>query len=239
MGFTAWSGTKVEGTTSDLVQITQVDVVNMDETSVGEELDASDDMKAAYKEAFADKNNNFEDQKAQTVHLVKLASMLEEYTDSTKPAEESLYGKLQAFENRVHILGTQCKDEVQEVKLLMADAGAAQGITGPGAHKAGVDAMVNEIIGLRRLLVKDSASHRQKLDAVSKNVAEVKEKSGQEGNRDGLLSQISQQSDVLEQTVQSRGSHMSLMFFFLVAVVVVIGWMMYNRMRYYENKHFI
>merc|ERR1712228_172230 len=99
--------------------------------------------------------------------------------------------------------------------------------------------MTTEIVGLRKLLAKDSASHRQKMDAVQKNIAEVKDKQSQSSNRDGVLAGISQQSDLLEKTVETRGSHMSWMFFVLVIVVIGIGWLMYNRMQYYENKHFI
>lgn len=234
MGFTAWSGTETEGAPADLVQITQVDVNNMDETVVGEDMkDVSARIQDAYREMLTDEKRHFTDQKSQTDHLARLTTMIDEHINSTAPAEQNLFQALRGLEHRMVKLSDDCKAEVKGARLLMGAEGADKG------HKAGVESMKNEIIGLRRVLVKDSATHRQKLDAVQKNVAEVKEKQSKAVDRDGTLSAIAEQSKALEETVQSRGWQMSWMLFFLIAVVIVIGYLMHNRMTYYEKKHFI
>merc|ERR1712032_300598 len=124
-------------------------------------------------------------------------------------------------------LGTECKTRVVETRLLMTSD--PQASTGHQANsKAAVESMKNEIIGLRKVLAKDSATHRQKLDAVQKNVAEVKDRQSRVSNVDGTLNAIQQQSISLESTVEARGWQMSGMMFFLLAVIVVIGFLMYN-----------
>merc|ERR1712217_778945 len=88
-------------------------------------------------------------------------------------------------------------------------------------------------------LVKDSVTHRAKLDAVQKNVAEVKQKSLNSDGGAQSLSKIASQTEDLERTVSSRGSQMSYMLFAMVFAIVGIGALMFNRMQYYEKKHFI
>ena len=53
------------------------------------------------------------------------------------------------------------------------------------------------------------------------------------------LNIIAAQTVNLETTVNVGSSHMSWMLFVLIGCVVVIGFLMYNRMHYYEKKHFI
>jgi len=234
IGFSAWSG--AAGTESDLVSISQFEVYNFDTEVIGEEMkDVSERIQDAYREMLTDEHRHFLDQKSQTDHLARLVTMLDEHINTTKPAEESLYVALQGLDNRMVKLGDDCKTQVKETRLLMGtDPAKAADV-----HKAGVEAMKNEIIGLRRLLVKDSATHRQKLDAVQKNVAEVQEKQTKAGDRDGTLKEIAKQTESLETTVQAHGWQMSWTLYFVIAVVILIGWLMFNRMQYYEKKHFI
>merc|ERR1712039_238834 len=96
-----------------------------------------------------------------------------------------------------------------------------------------LEATRHEIVGLRRLLMKDSNSHRQKLNVVQKNIAEVKEQKSQ-GLGGVQLDIIHSQADVLERTVSSRGTTMSWMLICMLAAVIVIGGLMWNRMHYYE-----
>merc|ERR1712080_803308 len=98
--------------------------------------------------------------------------------------------------------------------------------------------MKDDIIGLRRLFIKDSATHKQKIEAVVENIQKVKQQrkvaSGQE-----IFSEIAKQGDSLLETVEARSTQTSWMLVVIVGSVVVIGVLIWNRMRYYEKKHFI
>jgi len=238
LGLTAWSGTAVDGVSSDLVSVVQMDVNNMDENSIGEDMkDVSKEIQDTYREMLTDSHRHFLDQKSQTDHLAKLVDMLGEHINSTKPAEEALFQALKGYEDRMERLGEDCRTMTQATRLLMNEHHKKRK-SEHTLHNEGVEAMKNEIIGLRRLLVKDSATHKQKIDAVQKNVVEVKEKSGKTGTPE-TLSVIAKQTESLAKTVQSRGQQMSWMMLCLMAAIVAIGVLMWNRMRYYEKKHFI
>lgn len=235
MGLAAWSGTAAAGVSADLVSVAQLEVRNFDETSIGEEMkDVSAQIQETYMQMLTDENRHFLDQKSQTDHLARLVDLLSEHLKTSKPADEQLFDTLKNYEQRVERLNTDCKNIVQGAHLFMGTSGEEHA----KAHKTGVQVMKNEILGMRRILVKDHASHRQKLDEVSKKVGEVKDKAGKD-NSPVLLNQIVKQTDNLEKTVRSRGSQMSWMMFCLLAAIVGIGVLMWNRMHYYEKKHFI
>merc|ERR1712217_492410 len=219
---------------SDLVSLVEVEVSNHDETSIGEEVkDVSTQIQEAYRDMLTDEKRHFVDQKSQTEHLSRLHSMLSEYLNATRPAEQKLFQEVQALTARMDSLSNDCRTLKQETHLLLADPHS-----GTHDHKAGVEAMKNEIVGLRRILVKDSATQRQKLDAVQKNIAEVREKSRTKGSGESFTV-ISKQTETLQKTVSSRGTQMSWMMVGMLVSVVGVGALMYNRMTYYEKKHFI
>mmetsp|Transcript_92992 Transcript_92992/g.300533 ORF Transcript_92992/g.300533 Transcript_92992/m.300533 type:complete len:489 (+) Transcript_92992:51-1517(+) len=233
MGFTAWSGS---GQVPDLVSITEIEVNNFDDTSIGEEMqDVSAQIQNAYREMLTDEHRHFLDQKSQTEHLSRLVSMLQEHIDTTKPAEEKLIQQVQVLTGRLHKLGEQCRELKQETHLLLGEPHATH-----NNHAAGVKAMREEIVGLRRIFVKDSATARQKLDSVSKNIQEVKTRqASQSGGGTEKLLQIAKQTETLEKTVWKRGSQMTWMMLILLLAIGGIGFLMWNRMYYYEKKHFI
>lgn len=238
IGFSAWSGSTGEGRISDLVSLVGLDVSNYDETSIGEDMqDVSTQIQDAYKEMLTDDKRHFADQKSQTEHMVRLVSMVEDHMKIVGPAEDKLYQEMQVLSKRMGALGEDCGTLVKEARLLLKDK--TEDAAKQHDHKSNVEAMKNDIIGLRRALVKESVNHRSQLDAVQKNVAEVKQKSLNSDGGAKSLSKIASQAEDLERTVSSRGSQMSYMLFAMVFAIVGIGAMMFNRMQYYEKKHFI
>lgn len=238
IGFTAWSGTDKggDGLVADLVSLVQVDTANLDDTSTGEEVsDVAAPVQEVYKDLLSEQNRHFVDQRSQTEHLGKLLSMLAEHVNATRPAEEKLFQEIQGLGSRVNKLSEDCKNLLKETHFLLTPDSKA---SAHDLHKAGVEAMKSEIIGLRRLLVKDSATQRQKLDAVQKNIAEVKQRRSTQGGSEALLT-IAKQTDILEKTVSSRGMQMTWMLICMMAAILGIGGLMWNRMHYYEKKHFI
>jgi len=233
IGFTALSGSSDK---PDLLSLVEVEMNNFDDTSIGEEMkDVSAQIQDAYREMLTDENRHFLDQKSQTEHMSRLVDMLQQHLNSTKPEEAKLYQQVQALTGRVDALGEDCRTLKLEAHLLIGNDSKNSAAT----HQVGVEAMKDEIIGLRRLLVKDSATARQKIDAVKKNIAEVKIKHAAGGQGSEHLVTIAKQTATLEKTVSSRGSQMSWMMFFMMVAVVSIGGLMWNRMQYYEKKHFV
>merc|ERR1712046_483394 len=109
------------------------------------------------------------------------------------------------------------------------------GEVSPGMAK---DAIKDDIIGIRRLLVKESASHTQKLDDVQRKMTEVKQKHI-DASKPEMFEDVVSKSDDLRLTVAKSGSHMTYMFLIMVLSIIVIGFLMWNRMQYYERKHFL
>eukprot|EP00448_Togula_jolla_P026421 CAMPEP_0170649804 /NCGR_PEP_ID=MMETSP0224-20130122/45481_1 /TAXON_ID=285029 /ORGANISM="Togula jolla, Strain CCCM 725" /LENGTH=439 /DNA_ID=CAMNT_0010981457 /DNA_START=1 /DNA_END=1320 /DNA_ORIENTATION=+ len=224
LGFTAWSGSG-EGVVPDMVTVTQVEVYNYDDTSIGEEMkDVSGKIQQAYWEMLKDENRHFIDQKSQTEHLKRLSTMLNDHVKASMPSEEKLFEELEDLEFRMSRLENDCKTVVKEVEILVNPT-----------MKRGPGSMKDDIMGLRRMLVSDTAHHKEKISHVQKNLAEVKQK----GNSPMSLGVIATHTEKLERTVQSRSSQMNWLLLTLVACVLAIGYLIWKRMRYYEKKHFI
>lgn len=238
IGFTAQSGSPPEGGASDLVSIVEVDVNNFDENSVGEDMkDVTSKIHDAYKDMLTDEGRHFKDQKAQKDQLEKLTTMLSDHLHATKPVEMKLFEQLEMLEMRMDRLGADCQTLTKEVQVLMANGGKGQ--PGPeDLHRKTVEGFKNDIIGIRRHLVKASASYQHTMDTVQKNTGEVKAKVAQTKPSE-VLATIQEQSNQLSRTVNSRGTQMSWMLICLLAAILAIGYLMWNRMTYYEKKHFI
>mmetsp|Transcript_75627 Transcript_75627/g.198291 ORF Transcript_75627/g.198291 Transcript_75627/m.198291 type:complete len:489 (-) Transcript_75627:80-1546(-) len=235
VGLTAWSGTPSEGTVADSISILQVDLVNYDETSLGEEMkDVSAQIQNAYREMLTDDNRHFIDQKSQGEHLARLITMLDEHINTTKPADEKLFQEIINLEMRVNTFAEDCK-------LLTTEAHMLLGTDPKKSKEVGVAALKDQIMGLRRVLSKDSSASVQKLEGVAKVMTEVKQvtEGSAKGGGQELVALLSRQTAELVKTVNSRGSQMTYMMMCLLATIGGIGMLMWNRMYYYEKKHFI
>lgn len=229
IGFSAWSGANTEGAEPDLVYITKVEAYNLDTTSIGEEMkDVSAEIQEAYREMLTDEKRHFMDQKSQTDHLARLSKMLSEHTEAAKPADKKIFEDLQNLTVRMSRLGDDCKTLTKEVQVLVGDEEKGEGL----------EIAKKEIIGLRRLFIKDSESHREQLNKVHKNIAEVKSKHLDAAKPEAFIG-VAKQSADLEVSVQNRSTMMTWMMLIIIVAVIVIGVLMWNKMSYYEKKHFI
>jgi hypothetical protein len=239
LGFSAWSGSAQEGKSSDFLSIGQVEVVNFDDESVGEELvGVSEKEQAAMESLMAEETRHLKDQKDQKEHISKITAMLSQYLDDAKPESDKMAFKISSMTDSLGAVDSNCRTLTKEMHLLWhpKDKKAADGKG--GAHKTHVQDMKHELIGLRKLLEKEGVSHMEKLEAVHSNLLEYRDQANKATGSEAL-GKIAAQSTKLEKTVQSRGSQMSWMMIFLLASVVGIGYLMWQRMRYYEKKHFI
>jgi len=154
--------------------------------------------------------------------------MIEDHLQHTSPIEEQHFFSVQSLSHRVQKLSEDCRIFKRESHHLLGDDGSS--------HEEGVRAMRQEIAGFKRILQHQSSYHTAKIAAVSKNVAEVKDAKKKTTMTDWR--KISKHSDTIQNSVNTRGLLMNLILVLLLAAIVVIGVLMYNRISYYEKKHF-
>jgi len=228
IGITAWSGSASADAVSDMLSVFNFEVSNFDTTVIGEEMkDVSADIQEAYRNMLTDENRHFVDQKSQAEHLTRLTRMLSQHAESSRPADEKMYQDLETLEGRMSKLDTDCKTMVKELQVLV----------GPGGKSTGVD-IKDGIIGLRRLLVKDSMSHKDKIEDVKKKVEQVRQKHV-DASKPELFNEVVKKTALLQDTVNATGSQSTWLWVAIIVSVVVIGMPMYSRMHYYERKHFL
>jgi hypothetical protein len=228
VGLTAWSGSHADAESPDIVVVDRVETLNLDENSVGEELkDVAATIQEAYREMLTDENRHFVDQKSQTEHLSRLTTMLSDHIGTIAPVERGLFDSLSQLNGRLTSLEEGCRTLAREIEVLVNLAGQA----GVGELKSGIK-------GFREMLAKYSDGHHKKLDLARSSILEVKKKH-QQTNNDEAVGMITIQTKHMEETVAQRGSQMTWMLGCLIGCIVVIGCLMYNKMHYYEKKHFI
>merc|ERR1711971_35163 len=89
IGLTAASGSADGGAVPDRVTVSEVRVLNYDETSIGEAMyEADRSTQHKYEELIDESHHHFADQKAQTSHLKQLTDMIEDHLQHTSPIEE-------------------------------------------------------------------------------------------------------------------------------------------------------
>jgi len=240
LGFSAWSGTMGADAiekVSDLVSFSQLEVYNFDSNVIGEDMskDVSKDIQEAYREMLTDDNRHFVDQKSQSDHLTRLTRMLIQHVDTTKPADELMFQELYRLKQRVGKLDEDCKTLTKELQVLVGPKGSK----GSASTEAGGQTNIKDsIIGLRRLLVTNGESHTQKLEMVQKKMTEVKQKHI-DASKPEMFADVVGHGERLQATVKSSSSQTTWMLLAIVFVIVAIGGLMWNRMTYYERKHFL
>ncbi|CAE7244219.1 unnamed protein product [Symbiodinium natans] len=204
IGFTAWSGSVQPSKLPDGVSLTKVQVVNFDDQAVGEDIvGTSAKDKLAYEALMSEDSRYFQDQQAQTEHIGRITTMLSAHLNETKPAYDVMSFQVSNLMQSLNKLDHDCRLLTKEMKVL----------TDPKNAKApkkatNLQEMKVHILGLRRLLDKEGAAHMHKLEAVQKNLNEVKQQTDKAAGS-SILGRIVDQTTVLEQSVVSRSSQMS------------------------------
>lgn len=224
IGFSAWSGTPGAEVVPDMVSIMQLEMYNFDTTSIGEEMkDVSKDIQEAYREMLTDEHRHFHDQKSQTEHIERLTTMLKQHAEANKPADEKLFQDLEGLQGRMGKLDEDCKTLTKELQVVVGGEGVG---------------LSDHIIGLRRLFVKDSVQHKDKLEMVQKKMSDVKQKHIEASNPETFTKVIAD-SEKLQKTAVASSFQTLWMLLAIVVAIAIIGGLMYNRMHYYERKHFL
>jgi uncharacterized protein (UPF0335 family) len=227
LGISAWSGSEVEGA-ADQFAIMSLEVFNHDTTHAGEDLKAvSSDVSAAAKELISEEHSHFKDQAAQLEQLDKIILMLDKHINSTKPSDAALFVKLEDLQSRMNRLNENCGELTQEVKILLKEKH-------PRGH---LEHMMGEIKGLRTIFTSGSAQHRERIERVQQKTAEIKE--SKSGASPKVLVDLADKTQDIEIRVAEQSSRSSWLLMIMLIAVVGIGLLMYNRMNYYEKKHFM
>merc|ERR1712192_112989 len=174
------------------------------------------DIADAYQSMLTDENRHFVDQKSQTDHLDRLTKMLSQHADASKPADDKMFRDLETLQGRINKMDEDCRTLVKELQILVHADGESGG---HGQH------IKDEIIGIRRLLVKDSASHSQRLDMTQKKIAEVKQRHV-DASKPELFDEVIGHSDVLQKTVQSSSRQSTWLLLAIVFAIAAIGFLM-------------
>jgi len=238
IGFTAWSGSVQPSKQPSSVSLTRVRVVNFDDQAIGEEVMGASaaDMKM-YEDMMSEQSRHFQDQQAQTEHIQRVTAMLSAHLNETKPAYDVMAFQVSGLMDSLHKLDRDCRILTKGMQFMASgDEKSQHGKQRPKGSK--IQEMKVHIMGLRRLLDKEGAAHMNKLEAVQKNLDKVKEQA-EKATGSSMLGRIVDQTMTLEKSVVSRSSQMSWMLLILLVVTFTIGVLMWNRMRYYEKKHFI
>ncbi|CAE7203545.1 unnamed protein product [Symbiodinium sp. CCMP2592] len=152
---------------------------------------------------------------------------------ASRPTYDVMAFQVSSLMESLNKLDRDCRLLTKEMQVLASDPKSAK----TPKKATNLQEMKVHIMGLHRLLDKEGAAHMHKLEAVQKNLKEVKQQADKAAG--SSISKIVDQTSVLEKSVVSRSSQMSWMLVVLLVATVTIGVLMWNRMRYYEKKHFI
>jgi len=240
IGITGWTGTPGPELKADAVSIPKLEMMNFDESRHGEDIfdldHKGDDMFSKMQSeleaatSLLGEDLHTEDQGQQATHLGSLEHMLQTYIDMEKTAEQRMSRQIDGLTKRLSKLNVECRNLKQEVHVFVA-----KGKEGPAG---GVHELRKQLIGLRRVLTKDSEHHRHKMDKVHSQVGEIESRYGKSQPVLGFGA-LDRQTDELARTNSSRARNNFVAMFGMFACALVLGIQMYRRMSYYEKKHFI
>lgn len=234
IGFSAWSGSGTK--LPDSVSLTKVEVTNFDDEAIGEDvIGASVAEQTQYSEMMSSDSRHFVDQKSQTEHLVKVTNMLSSHLNENKPVYDVMAFQVSGMIDSLNRLDRDCRLLTKEMKILESKR---HHVSKAPKNQNNLEELKSHVYGLRRLLEKEGKAQLHKLEAVQKNLNEVKEQASK-ASGSSMLTKLVDQTRLLEESVLARSSQMTWMLLILLVVIVVIGVLMFNRMRYYEKKHFI
>lgn len=227
IGFTSFSGSLDQPSACE-VEITELKVINHDETAMGEmDPDMTDEERKAYNQMISDDARHLATQEEQKKQILEASNMLEKYVAAADEAA------IRSIENVNHLalqmgnLGNDCADLKEEVNLFFKS----------DEKKVDVKNIQNGIVGLRALLLDHSRQEAVRLQSAHIAIQEVKQKTNNSGHE--KLVSVVQQALELEKEVLTRGMHLSGMMVCFLFSVFGIGLLMWRRMCYYERKHFL
>jgi hypothetical protein len=227
IGFTGWTGSS-----SYLeVDLHRLDARNFDLQRFGEAASdvLEDDSDAWLKVLESEKR--YVSQADQKEAVQRLTKLLSEHVDK--------YDKL----------GEQIKEDLVKMDArldgLAADLGtyhsALQSLN-QETHSFDAQAVKNHIVGIRTVLSKDKEAHDFKMHQVATaakdlKVSHAKAGLGEEGK--AKVQSVADQSKAVEEFAAKGSRQTNFLLIVMVLAVAGLGLLFFNRMRYYEKKHYI
>jgi len=230
VGLTTVTGAKRSSAvlnTADRVTLSNMHMFNYDVSRVGESGGVGDTGLLDDK--------YLQTRKDQMDALNRLTRMLSRHLSEVAPKEHALFNDVVGLQQKVHDLEQNMKTLKREVAMSLGNE-----------SNTDVGSLKNDLVGLRTIFMKDSHSHRTKLDAVHAAVkdtgttlrpARTLDSAPTQGSLEEQLLLVSQQTQELEDTVSSSSSWSTIFFVILVVVGVGVGVSVKQRMDSYEKKH--
>lgn len=201
IGFSAWSGSGTK--LPDSVSLTKVEVINFDDEAIGEDvIGASMAEQAQYSEMMSSDSRHFVDQKSQTEHLVKVTNMLSSHLNENKPVYDVMAFQVSGMIDSLNRLDRDCRLLTKEMNILESKRHHASKAP---KNQNNLEELKSHVYGLRRLLEKEGKAHLHKLEAVQKNLNEVKEQASK-ASGSSMLTKLVDQTRLLEESVLARSS---------------------------------
>jgi hypothetical protein len=227
MGFSGWSGSKswIE------VDLHRVDMRNFDLQKLGEaSSDVLEDENQEWLKVL-ESEKRYVSQADQKEAVTRLTKLLSEHVDK--------YDKL----------GEQIKEDLVKMDArldsLSADLGTYYGALqslNKETHQFDAEAVKEHIVGIRSVLTRDKESHDIKMHQVASaakdlKVAHTKAGLGEEGK--AKVQSVADQSRAVEEFAARGSMQTNGLLLVMVIAVAGLGLLFFNRMRYYEKKHYI
>lgn len=226
-GITAYSGSSG---TPYRVTIPRIKMMNLDlKSGTGEgSQPIGDKNKIKVEDLLHD--DDFEvlsDPLHQIADLRRATSVLSEYLADSRYRDSSLVKSLGDIQGRAHALQDAINDLRAEIKMTFKSGGH------PSAKS-----LLGEIRGLEEL-IKLHAEENQSLEGLRSNLLELGDAGGNQLHDPESIERISASNRELEEEVSRVNFTANLVIGVFGFTVVVLGLVLYIKMRQYEKKHFL
>lgn len=227
VGFTGWTGS-ASWLEVDLhrLETRNFDMQRMGEASVGV---LEDDTDAWLKVLESEKRYVTQADQKQAVQ--RLTQLLSDHMNSFDKDGEQLKQDLVKLDDRIESLGEDLATYFTAYQALDLDT-----------QQFNSKVVTDHIIGIRSLLMGDKEAHDARLVQVHQAARDLKDAQtkavfGEAGK--AKVRSVADQTLVVEEFAAKGSSQINMLLILIAGTVLGLGLLFYNRMRYYERKHYI
>jgi len=230
LGFSAFTGSKGSQKPTELY-LHSLQVKNFDSSAVGEDVGAAE-LGTNWKEwlNMLEDEKRYMSQKSQTEALGKLTDMLNQHNKRFHVMGQRLHNSLVTVDTKIHALEEKAMVLKKEVQL-----------TGMGGKEPPLDVleMKHNIKGLKHIFSEDTHRHKEHLKKVHAKIKTVQHGHHKEADHHARLAFVATKAESLQRHAEAAHAQHNWMMLIVFIVVIAIGYLIFNRMKYYEKKHFL
>lgn len=225
VGMTGYSGTK----SGMEVNLNFFSTVNRDPHVVGEDGFSIAKSKE-WKEALA-QEARYVDRATQKEAVQRVAQLLAEHVADEELLTQQIRSELNTLDGRVESLSAEAGTYLAATQAWSSEDGQL--------HAEAIRTHVGKV---KTLLTMGKEVHEVALEQASKAALKLKDSSklfsSGEGSKQKVQS-VAQKAQTVKETASAGSSQSQFLFFLIVICVSILGMLFFNRMQYYEKKHFI